>query len=741
MELRSLFSKENVVNGFKKIGTLRIKVSHTSLLSFSVLAIILLIAFMMRIFPLRWEIQVGQLHLSEFDPYHQFRFTEYIVNNGFFSWASPPGWIDQQRWYPDGINVATTSYPGLALTAAFFFKIVTFLGVPIALMDFCAIFPAIMGMLAVLLIYFVGKDMGGKPVGLIAALFLALSPSYIQRTSVGFFDDETIGIVALLLFIFFFLRSLDTNRSPRTSMGYALASGLVLGYFSISWGASLFAVGAMMIFVLALILLKRYTSRLLLSFSLTFGISLLISISIPYLSVRYLMTFAVLPVAGVFALLCLFEIFRNQKSMKWKTITAIVFVALIIGGFIVLWQLGYMRTLAGKFLSVLNPLARADSPLVESVAEHRISSWGSIYYEFGMGIAFFLVGLFFVVKDLNNRNLFLLIFGLTSLYFAGSMVRLLVLLAPAFALLAAKGITSVLKPFNTLLTEPPKIAVKKKLGLEHVGKEYSAVAIGLIFIVLMVNFALPAPRVYSQANSPVTVTASSLAILPSEPVPQWLNMLTWTQSNLQSTTVVASWWDYGYWLTVLGNVTTLADNGTINSTQIENLGFIFMANETQSLKMLKLYDTEYILVFVTFYADGSWVDQGGGDNGKWTWMARISGKDIDRFISNGFVDRRSSWANETAFGNYSENQVWQWNNLGTNSTVYKLMSWGKQEWCTANAVTNPDSAVQPEFFDKAYFSGLELTADDATSKFGGLIPLVCLYKIDWQKYDSLYPDG
>ena len=46
------------------------------------------------------------------------------------------------------------------------------------------------------------------------------------------------------------------------------------------------------------------------------------------------------------------------------------------------------------------------------------------------------------------------------------------------------------------------------------------------------------------------------------------------------------WWDYGNWLADLGNVTSLADNTTVNSTQIENVGFIFMGNENQSMAML-----------------------------------------------------------------------------------------------------------------------------------------------------------
>jgi dolichyl-diphosphooligosaccharide--protein glycosyltransferase len=739
MRIKGILSKERIVNGLKSLGKLRIRISHTSIMTFSALILILFIAFAVRIFPLRWEIQTGAMHLSEFDPYYQFSLTRYMVENGLLSPYWPTSWIDKQRWYPDGINMAR-SFPALPMTAASFYIIVSALGVNIDLMSFCALFPAIMGTLACLAIYFLGKDIGGKTIGLFAALFLALSPSYIQRTALGFFDDETIGILALLLFVITFLRAIEEERPINSTVKYSLASGAALAYFISGWGAAFYPIGLTVLFVFILILLKRYTRHLLLAYSLTFGLGLFIAINVPFVSPSYLTSSAILPVAGIFALLCLYEVLRNIASTRSKVLFLVAFLAVVIGGFVLLWQ--FRQDISGKFLSVIYPFARAESPLIESVAEHRISAWGSIYYDLGVGIIFFLIGFFFLFRNLTNRNLFLFVYGLTSLYFACSMVRLLVLMAPAFSLLAAVGILGVLKPLNTLLKEQPKIVTKKKYGLERVGKEFSGTAVFLIFLVLMTNIAFSPqsggiPKVYRQAYAPITITAGSLPIAPSEPVREWLDMLEWTRSNLRSTTVVCSWWDYGYWLSILGNVTSLADNATINTTQIENIGFIFMANETYSLEVLKFYNAKYILVFTTFDSGGNWVDWGGGDNGKWTWMARISGKARDRFVSSGLMDEQSAWDDHTVFGAYNnKTNKWEWNDRGTNSTIYKLMSWGKNRWCQNNGVTDPDEAevAMPQYFKEAYFSGVNLSPNDAKSKYGGLVPLVCLYEIDWQTY-------
>jgi len=40
----------------------------------------------------------------------------------------------------------------------------------------------------------------------------------------------------------------------------------------------------------------------------------------------------------------------------------------------------------------------------------------------------------------------------------------------------------------------------------------------------------------------------------------------------------------------------------------------------------------------------------------------------------------------------------------------------------------------PQYFEPAYIAGLTLTPSDASSLYGGLVPLVALYKID-------YPNG
>jgi dolichyl-diphosphooligosaccharide--protein glycosyltransferase len=731
-----LFSREKAANALMSIGALRFRLSHSSLLHISLLILILVIAALIRLLPLRWGFQ-----LSEFDPHVHYGLTKYMVDNGFFSWTS---WIDMQRWYPQGVNVAHNVFPGLAATAAFFYQIASALNIAPApiltsnvfnpltvdpVFNFVIIFPVILAVLTVLVIYFLGRDIGGKEVGLFSAFFLALNSPYISRTSLGFFDDETVGIFAIILFIFFFLRSIDPERPLRSSLAYGVAGGLSLGYIFASWGASRYPLGMTVIFVFVLILLRRYSSRLLLSYSATFGVSLFIAINIPKLGFNFILEPTVLAVAGVFLLLCIYEISRYIKTTRNKVLFVFGFLVLIVGLFIGLSSLGLMGSLSDKFLSVINPSERLGEgivqQLIQSVQEHRPATWGSLYFDVGIGVLFLPLGLFFAVQNPTNRNIFLTIFGLTAIYFAGSMARLNLLLAPALSILWAFALVQVVRPFITILREGSGIQRRKMRFRHHVGKEFSAAFMVLMFLLLTVTFVLPTtpgssyPRVVSRAYSPTTIAAASLPILPPDgPVGDWLDALNWMRVNLGPTDVVAAWWDYGYWITAIANKTTLADNGTINSTQVSLIGQMFMSTDTEALKFLEKYDVTYVVVFQTFRQTqtGELVDGAYGDEGKWRWMARIGGLDDLKY---GNYTLGNDWHDTNGNGNAESNELIPVV-LGQNTVLYRLMHYAR------DVVAYGSSQIVLEHFvgpPEGYFSQVAF--------YGDLAPLVTVYKVNY----------
>ncbi len=703
-----LFGRERMVKALKSLGVLRFRASHSSLLVASLLFLILLLAFLIRLLPMRWG-----TYLSEFDPYFQYRLANRMVENGFFSWVS---WRDYMRWWPNGYFVGG-SLPGLSFAAASTYTILNALGLPITLLELCVVFPPIMGALTCLVMYFLGKDFGGKMVGLFSAFFLALNASYIGRTSWGFFDDENVGIFGILLFMFFFLRSIETRRSFRDSMIYAIAGGLSLGYILASWGAARYPLGMAVVFVFALLLLRRYSPRLLFSYSTTFGVALFIAVNIPRLGFGFLTESSVVAVLGVFLLLCICGVFRYIKTTKMKTVFILVVLAFFVVSVFVLSWVGYDWPLPAKYLFVLNPSVRPE--LAQSIQEHRPAAWGSLYYDLGVGAFLMPVGLFFAVRNPTNRNIFLIIFGLTSIYFAGSMIRLTLLLGPAVCLLWALALVQLLRPFVTIMKEVPTIPRRKTRFATHVGKEFSGALLIVMFLLLTLTFVIPSPRVFSQADTPTTIASASVPLKPDDTVRDWIDTLAWIRENLPPDAVVASWWDYGYWITILGNKTSLADNATVDTRQIEKIGYMFMSNETEAIRVLEEfnerartkgfnYNVSHVLVFTTFLTDGR--DAMFGDEGKWRWMARIAAQQYPSI-------------NETEYGEYDEDGRWvDWSPRGKNSTIYKLMTYGKE---TKLGTPELERSVTLTNFELEYFSKGEPIQ-------GQVYALVCVYEV---KYD------
>ena len=757
--------KEKLSNRLSPFSRLRIEVSQSQIIAISALALILFVAFVVRILPLRWEnLSGGTALLNEFDPYYQFSLTQYMVTHGsLLAPYWPTQWINDKLWYPFGFNMGTESLPGTPMTGAALYMVFKTFGANIDLMTFTSLIPPFIGVVSCLVMYFIGKDYGGRAVGLFAALFLALEPSIIQRTSLGFYDTQVVGTVALILFIFLFLRSVDAKRTIRGTMFYALGAGAALAYFIAGWGGAYYVVDLVALFSVVMILLKRYSQKLLVSYSITFGLGLYLATLIPYINLSYLISYAVLPVAGVFLLLLISEVLRNNISVRSKiTLTAGALV-IIAGGFLGLALTGHLGSIAGKFGSILNPFLRVASPITNSVAEQQISAWGNIYIELGVGILFFIIGLYFTLRNPTNRNVFLLIFAITSLYFAGSMIRLLAIFAPAYAVIASVGILSVTKPFYTLLKESSRTLAKTKRRLPRVSKEYSGLAIFMVFIILVTLFAFAPqetgaiPRSISSAFVPTAISGGSLPLGGAglnSPVTAWTDALSWIKTNVPYNNVVVSWWDYGFWLTYLGNCTTLNDNTTENTTQIANVGFIMMGDENESLHMLSSYDSynnpgrvNYILVFTVLQLQANSAGTaytaypaGYGDEGKFVWMARISGQDESSLIQEGYMNNATAWKDETAFGNYTSNGQWQWNAQGDNCTLYELMSNAEVQYCdemsaaySSQGVTFTPSATAttPSYFQVADIAGLNASP----GQYGGLIPLVAIYSINYTAYD------
>ena len=83
---------------------------------------------------------------------------------------------------------------------------------------------------------------------------------------------------------------------------------------------------------------------------------------------------------------------------------------------------GKISPWTGRFYSLLDPsYAKNHIPIIASVSEHQPTSWSSFYFDLQILVFLFPAGLFFCFSQLTDANIFLILYGVTSIYFAVSL--------------------------------------------------------------------------------------------------------------------------------------------------------------------------------------------------------------------------------------------------------------------------------------------------------------------------------
>ncbi|MHA1860532.1 MAG: STT3 domain-containing protein [Candidatus Asgardarchaeia archaeon] len=699
----------------KRFYGLAEKVSRLSIVRVSTLLFIFTLALILRICPYFFYEPL----LRGFDPWFQLRVAEFLINNGVLAWFS---WNDNMSWYPFGRDIPRTTYPGTPFTAYFLYLLLNFLGIKTDIYYVAYFMPAFMGAVTTVIMYLLGKEFGGEKVGLLSAFFLAITPGYIQRTVVGFFDNEAVGIFSLVLTFYFYLRSLKYE-----SLIDGVLAGLSLGYLSASWGASIYPFDLIALNTLVMILIGRYSNKVLVSYTTTMGLALPIAVLVPRNGIKLLTSAEGLPALFVFFVIFLMELTpilgkvyskvkflaiisasRVSKS-KYRIViyslalllgvSALVFLYMNIGA---VFEIELIKIFGVKFWVILNPLFREQSRIFASVMEQLPTTWANFYYDLHLLLLFMLLGVYFCFRRLKDEDIFLLIFGITIIYFSGSLVRIILILAPAAALLGAYGLVSIWTPlFEYLKAKPSEpLRRRRKVG-RPMRKEAAVFAISVLFLMMVF-----------QISHDVSVAAnpSPSELMPSPQLKDWQEALYYMKYNLPKGSVIACWWDYGYWITTIANQTSLADNATLNTTQIALIGYAFMSEDIiQTLRILRTLNATHILVHFGLLTPGL-----GGDEFKWTWMAEIAedvfGPEVVNFSRYYLPD---SGVQPAFF----------------NTTIYKLLLYGEPAGPYQSYVQQRLQQLGREWYYNIPYR-IEFIEEEYISKNR----MVKLYRIDWDSW-------
>jgi len=664
-QVKAFFSR--VWDGISsRISRPQVKREHV-LLYFS-LVLLVIGALLVRLYP----VYSTDILLKGLDPWIQWQCAEYINEHGLREFLN---WYDQTTWYPYGRNMGSSMYIVIPMTAVICYKIALFLGFNTTLYTVAYFVPAIFGAATILVIYKLGATIHSKRTGLFAAFFLTMANGFLSRTVVGFYDNECVGIFLMFLTFYFFIHGLTKDN-----MISNILAGVSLGVLSLTWGAYRYAYDFLALYALLMIFLKKYSRRLISSFSITIILGIFLATLIPRNGIGFaLSTEQLIPVVLIVVMLLISlyqELQKHIEAKRLKKITRYSIFGIIGAGIvalIVLYALDKIEPIASKFIRTLFPTLAGSLPLIESVAENLTSSWANLFFNIYIMVFLLPLGFYFCIKKPNEKTVFLLLLGLTGVYFGGSMVRLSLIVTPAAALVSGYTLDEVLRPFALINQERFTISRRKRRAAKQIGKELIAVAYVFVAAILMLTVIFGANMMQRQYYmnheltprlDPQDPNEASFMAHDYQETYDYLRTVIAPYAPGEKPPLVMSWWDYGYQIHALGNCTTLVDNATINSTQIGVIGAMLVHNETTSLKLMNKYGVDYVLVV----SPGT-INMPGHDIYKSQWMMQISEEYASEDLKE-YAIKYSDYYDEDP-----DSETYGFTDLFWQSVIYKLVAY------------------------------------------------------------------
>lgn len=624
-----------------KIRTFEFYTHH--LLIIAILSISFSVSTLIRLQPADYGFQ-----LNEIDPYFNYRSTKFITENGLDAYFN---WHDDMSWYYDGRDVAATSQAMLHVSAAILYQI---FGGSSDLYSFTIVFPVVFGSLTAIVIFALVRVIGGTTAGLFASLFYSVAYPVIIRGTIGWFKSEPFGIFLGLLSLYLFLSGLKSNKF-KVAILKLVGGGIFLGFAFSAWGGTQFFILPLGVFVIALPFVRKDNHFLIYAIpSFVFGIALsLLSFEKP--GIQFFATAGgfLLLAPMIFLISCIIvqKLSRNNKKIR----NSIIFLVLMIiaGVFILSSQL--FAAPSFRYLTAINPFLTTEDALGRSISEHALPSISDSFFSNSIFILLAGIGVWIIFEKILNKNelnnldvyVFVLIFGLLGVYASSSFIRLELFSSISLIILSSIGLSTITK--RIFSDEKKKIKNLQNRHSSFVKISYSI----LITILLIVPLIVPTDFNWiNAAKMPPTILNGGSQF--KEATNDWLEALDWMKNNTSKDAVIAAWWDYGYWITTLGERKTLADNATVHSGRIATLAQMFMNSTPQGLEIANKLNADYILVYFYGYKfvtkSNEYFTLLGGDISKINAIAEIAGANKTEFVLKDNVTPSDYFWHDTLLG-------------------------------------------------------------------------------------------
>ena len=648
------------------IGNFDFKLNH--LLIIGILSISFSTSFLIRFQPADsgWE-------LNEFDPFFNYRATQYIVDNGINDYFQ---WNDELSWYPYGRDVSQTSQVMLHLTAAITYGI---FGSGGNLYDFTILFPVVIGSLTAIVIFALVRIIGGTTAGLFAALFFSISLPILIRGQLGWFKSEPLGLFFSILAVYLFLSGIK-SQNFKITISKLITAGIFLIFGLSAWGGNQFFIIPIGIFIFTLPFIRTDHKFLIYAIPIFTISTILTSLVFERLGTNFIFGLGgiTLIIPTIFLIFCI--LIQNKSSVKSQNRNGLFFLAaiLIIGSSVLMLNTDsqFIPLPSHRYLNAINPFLTTTDPLVDSVSEHATTTIAQSFLFHSILMIFAGLGVWLILRNSKKSNFmrndmisFSLIIGLIGVYVSSAFVRLELFASISIIILSSLGLSFIIKELFSNKTETKKF---KNIVIKF------PFVIGLI-ILLTIPLIIPFnANAISIPDNPLTIMngGSTFKISTTD----WLDSFDWIKNNTPEDAVIGTWWDYGYWIQTKAERASLADNSTLLDHVIKKIATMFTSSPDKGWEILRDLKSDYFLIFVASqrlsvdYEDQPiYLLQGGGDESKKVWFMKIAEEPLAKYLHADGISGTDYFWNETLLGKMIPYTPLAYVNLQTNqqSSVFQ----------------------------------------------------------------------
>jgi len=568
------------------VGNFDFRLQH--LLVIGVLALSVSISMMIRSTPTTYGFE-----LFEFDPFFNYRATEYILENGTDAYFN---WIDEKSWHPFGRNVSETSQVTLHLTAASLYPIFNFGS---SLYDFTILLPLVVGSLTAIAVFAFVRVLGGTTAGLFAALIFSISIPIFTRGLIGWFKSEPLGLFFAFIAMYLFVSGLKFNKG-KTSLIKLIIAGFFLSLGLSAWGGILFFVIPIVLFYFALPFLKNKDNFIMWA-APVFSISLISFSLIFERTSTFIIGYAGMAILLPTIFVILSSIIMKFSNERTKIRNCIILLVSFIASGIGISNSGLIGLPSFRYLNAVNPFLTTQDSLTDSVAEHMTTSLSMSFTFLSVFLIFAVIGIWFLFskKTINlktDMRIFAIFISIVAIYVSSAFIRLELFASVGIIILGSIGLT--------ILTQ--KIFEQNKQNLTKI------IFPAAIIILFIIPVTMPENNTWlSWADFPPTILTGGSAF-SNFASNDWEDAMLWIKQNTHEDAVIASWWDYGYWITTLGERTTIVDNATLIDWQIKKMAYALITTPENSWNILSSdYNTIITSSLSSKFLDPVYLDEPG----------------------------------------------------------------------------------------------------------------------------------